>query len=79
MKRGSPQGSLLGCLLYCISTQLLTAGLSGGGRAVDDGVRYFPQDDFDEGDMRFWESDRNGGWPVTFLYVDDTTSSTPSR
>ena len=25
--RGSPQGSVLGCLLYCIATQLLTKGL----------------------------------------------------
>lgn len=27
IKRGSPQGSVLGCLLYCVTTQLLTAGL----------------------------------------------------
>ena len=27
--RGSPQGSVLGCLLYCITTQLLTSGLRG--------------------------------------------------
>ena len=29
IKRGSPQGSVLGCLLYCITTQLLTRNLRG--------------------------------------------------
>ena len=28
--RGSPQGSVLGCLLYCVTTQLLTKDLRGG-------------------------------------------------
>ena len=28
--RGSPQGSVLGCLLYCVTTQLLTRDLRGG-------------------------------------------------
>ena len=35
--RGSPQGSVLGCLLYCVTTQTLTAGLGNpeGGRGLD--------------------------------------------
>ena len=35
--RGSPQGSVLGCLLYCVTTQTLTAGLGdpGGGHGID--------------------------------------------
>ena len=31
-RRGSPQSSVLGCLLYCITTQLLTSNLRGAGR-----------------------------------------------
>ena len=40
IKKGSPQGSVLGCLLYCVSTQRLTAGLRTDG---DVDVRFFPQ------------------------------------
>ena len=29
IRRGSPQGSVLGCLLYCVTTQLLTRNLRG--------------------------------------------------
>ena len=32
IKRGSPQGSVLGCLLYCITTRMLTRNLRGPGR-----------------------------------------------
>ena len=36
--RGSPQGSVLGCLLYCITTQLLTKNLRDGQRWAQDGA-----------------------------------------
>ena len=65
IKKGSPQGSVLGCLLYCVTTQSLTSGLRG-----DDYVRYFPQDP--DGNFEpFWEEVDAG--PSAFLYVDDTT------
>ena len=32
IQRGSPQGSVLGCLLYCATTQRLTKDLRGVGR-----------------------------------------------
>ena len=62
IKKGSPQGSVLGCLLYCVSTQRLTAGLR---NEVDDNVRYFPQGTEDETEIRFWE--RGNGLPAAFL------------
>ena len=65
IRRGSPQGSVFGCLLYCVTTQSLTDGLRG-----EDMVRYFPQDP-DGGFEPFWEEERAG--PSAFLYVDDTT------
>ena len=46
--RGSPQGSVLGCLLYCITTQLLTKklrdeqrGAGGGAPLAGDGAEAF--------------------------------------
>ena len=69
--RGSPQGSVLGCLLYCITTQLLTKDLrrcDGGGE-----VRFFPQWSSDEEGINFWEEAANDRQPSAFLYVDDTT------
>lgn len=41
--RGSPQGSVLGCLLYCVTTQLLTHGL----RESNDPPRIIPLSDWD--------------------------------
>ena len=65
INRGSPQGSVLGCLLYCVATQLLTEDLRAGQRLLN----YFPQDDHPDGDVEFWEDDNS----AAFLYVDDTT------
>ena len=61
--RGSPQGSVLGCLLYCVTTQFLTKDLR------PEPVRYFPNSEGPEDDVRFWDPDP----PTAFLYVDDTT------
>lgn len=66
--RGSPQGSVLGCLLYCAATQLLTKGLRNRPRQT---VRYFPEGPEDQSDIEFWEPPTTQ--PQTFLYVDDTT------
>ena len=38
IERGSPKGSVLGCLLYCITTQQMTEGLNRPNRP-----QYFPQ------------------------------------
>ena len=65
INRGSPQGSVLGCLLYCVATQLLTHGLRDGQGLLN----FFPQDDHPEGGVEFWEDDNS----AVFLYVDDTT------
>ena len=53
----SPQGSVLGCLLYCITTQTLTAKICRPMEAGDDRglVVYFPQDDENNRDVIFWE------------------------
>lgn len=68
---GSPQGSELGCLLYCITTQALTAGFCAPGpQAV-----YFPQDPPGAKPVEMWATDtvdRTNGVGA-FLYVDDTT------
>ena len=63
--RGSPQGSVLGCLLYCVATQLLTLALRASQRLVN----YFPQDEGPDHGVEFWERDDS----ASFLYVDDTT------
>ena len=42
--RGSPQGSVLGCLLYCVTTQCLTKqlrGAEGAGDAAEQGAEAF--------------------------------------
>ena len=72
IERGSPQGSTLGCLLYCITTQQLTKNLRGDHAPV----RFFPQTSSDEDDDDFWNPGgmravANG--PSAFMYVDDTT------
>ena len=70
--RGSPQGSVLGCLLYCVTTQNLTSpdNLAGGERP-----RYFPQDSSDDEGVDFWSDMARPAArpPEAFLYVDDTT------
>ena len=71
--RGSPQGSVLGCLLYCATTQRLTKNIRQGARRRS-GAHYFPDDSDDEA-IEFW--DRRGPEArqelKSFLYVDDTT------
>ena len=62
---GSPQGSVLGCVLYCVTTQLLTRDL----RASQRMGNFFPQDDDPDPGVVFWE----GGESSVFLYVDDNT------
>ena len=72
--RGSPQGSVLGCLLYCITTQLLTRELRGrGGGDRDAELRFFQQTSSDEEGTNFWEGTTGAQQPSAFLYVDDTT------
>lgn len=69
IKRGSPQGSVLRCLLYCITTQLLTKRLR-----AHELVQYFPQEatNDDEEEYNFWDWSPHAG-PKAFMYVDDTT------
>ena len=71
--RGSPQGSVLGCLLYCVTTQLLTRRLREREGQNLPGVRYFPGDSSDDESVNFWDEDGGERRPATFLYVDDTT------
>ena len=68
--RGSLQGSVLGCLLYCATTQSLTRGL---GRRPSDEVVFFPQDGSDDESVELWTNEADGDLPEAFLYVDDTT------
>ena len=65
--RGSPQGSVLGCLLYCVTTQSLTDDLRRGPAHI-----YFPQDDSPDPGVEFWRGDAENK-PEAFLHVDDTT------
>ena len=79
ISKGSPQGSVLGCLLYCVTTQLLTVGLRANEdvNRNDERLRYFPQDstdEEDEADVAFWRPVAAPPvGPDAFLYVDDTT------
>ena len=66
IERGSPQGSVLGCLIYCITTQQLTELLN---RPVP--LQYFSQSGPDDSFEPFWPEE--GGRTAAFLYVDDTT------
>ena len=80
ISRGSPQGSVLGCLLYCVTMQRLTWKLRGNQGEVNPEKRYFPQASSDEEDIQFW-TQSSTGWGRgdeepqlgSFLYVDDTT------
>ena len=75
IRRGSPQGSVLGCLLYCVTTQTLTSGLGRPANPARQTV-YFPQDGPDDDRVEMWDTggDRVAMNPVeAFLYVDDTT------
>ena len=64
--RGSPQGSVLGCLLYCVTTQRLTWKLrerEGANQLAP--LRYFPGDRSDEDSVNFWDEDANDWRPAT--------------
>ena len=63
INRGSPQGSVLGCLLYCATTQSLTTGLKQAG----DGTIFFPQDGpEDEAAIpENWDSSNTN--PITYM------------
>ena len=72
--RGSPQGSVLGCLLYCITTQQLTRKLRQHNNGnQQNGIRFFPDDSSDEESVNFWDHEELGQRPAAYLYVDDTT------
>lgn len=72
IQRGSPQGSVLGCLLYCVTTQRLTANLR---RAHEERLQFFPGSHSEEDGTHFWEANarHNADLPVPFLYVNVTT------
>ena len=70
IQRGSPQGSVLGCLLYCVTTQGLTKRL----REARGMRGFFPQDSSDDEGVRFWDGgEMEEARPAVFMYVDDTT------
>ena len=72
--RGSPQGSVLGCLLYCITTQRLTMRLRHRNNGVQpESIRFFPGDSSDDEAVNFWDQEDIGQRPAAYLYVDDTT------
>lgn len=69
IQRGSPQGSVLGCFLYCATTQRLTSGRATGHRIGD-----LPRDP--TGQAEPWVNDGGNMRPTKpFFYVDDTTRS----
>ena len=69
IRRGSPQGSVLGCLLYCVATQSLTASSDPPPEPV-----FFPQDGPEDEPVEMWTNERRVDPGVkAFLYVDDTT------
>lgn len=75
IRRGSPQGSVLGCLLYCITTQSLTAGETEHSQQRLE-VVFFPQDSPGDELVEMWAADTEKGHQQAidaFLYVDDTT------
>ena len=67
IQRGSPQGSVLGCFLYCATTQRLSSNVAAGRR-----VRDGPRGSSGEEEGVIWY-DVNRRPPKPFLYVDDTT------
>lgn len=75
IQRGSPHGSVLGCLLLCVTTQHLTSKDSIGNAALP---RYFPQGSSDDC-VEFWRDTERAATrsPEAFLYVDDTTLFQP--
>ena len=68
IRRGSPQGSVLGCLLYCVTTQSLTAEQLNPPERV-----FFPQDGVDDEGVDMWTNGAGRSSVDAFLYVDDTT------
>ena len=69
IRRGRPQGSVLGCLLYCVTTQSLTTR-----RPVPPERLFFPQDEPGDERVEMWTGASQAGDDIeAFLYVDDTT------
>ena len=68
IKRGSPQGSVLGSQLYCATTQLLTCRLRDG--APQPPLSAQREEDRGGGDNT---AVGNPDKPLVFMYVDDTT------
>ena len=69
IRRGSPQGSVLGCMLYCVTTQSLKARQPQRPERV-----YFPQDGTDDKAVEMWTNGATQDRAVeVFLYVDNTT------
>ena len=69
IRRESLQGSVLGCMLYCVTTQSLTERQPQNPERV-----YFPQDGTDDEGMEMWTNGVTQDPAVeAFLYVDDTT------
>ena len=83
--RGSPQGSVLGCLLYCIATQSLTDVLERGDPEAAVAINFYPQGRSDQASG--WERPGSsqdgvilsrGGTLTSFKYIDDTTLFEPA-
>ena len=78
--RGSPQGSVLGCLLYCVTTQSLTDDLGGDDPEEVVVIDFYPRD------RGAWERSgpgadgliATGGRLTSFKYIDDTTLFEPA-
>ena len=67
--RGSPQGSGLGCLLYCVTTQRLTwkfRAREGANQPAP--LRYFPGDSSDEDSVVFWDEEDNHRRP-SYMWI----------
>lgn len=72
-KEQDEDSDVLGCLLYCITTQRLTRRLREHGEGNQPAPpRYFPGDSSDEESVNFWEDEELERRPAAFLYVENT-------